>query len=154
MSSARYILADVNVWLASIVEGHPHHDVATSWWRSEVVPSARHVVFCRLTQLGLLRLLTNERVMGRERKTIRDAWRIYEEMVAQDYVMFTDEPVGTESILGEHCALGGSSRKFWTDGYLAAFAKAGALELVTFDRDFQRYPGLQLVLLSPTPDPP
>jgi hypothetical protein len=86
--------------------------------------------------------------MGRQRKSVGEAWRIYEEVAAQRSVAYADEPAGTETVLKEHCSLGGSSRKFWTDGYLAAFAKAGRLELATFDRDFERYPGLRLTLLG------
>ena len=64
-SNVRSILADVNVWLAPLVAEHPHHDAATRWWREDVLPASENVAFCRLTQLGLLRLLSSKRVMGR-----------------------------------------------------------------------------------------
>jgi len=143
----RYVLADVNVWLATLVADHPHHVVATEWWRRELLPSKGQVAFCRITQLGLLRLLTNERVMGRQRKTIREAWSIYERVLSRRPVIFAPEPERTEARLAEHCRLGGASSKFWTDAYLAAFARAGSFGLVTFDRDFERYPALDLTLL-------
>ena len=145
----RYFLADVNVWLATIVEAHPHHAAAIRWWQERVVPSDQRVAFCRVTQLGLLRLLTNERVMGPQRKTIAEAWSIYVRALAAKQVVFTPEPEGTEAMLAEHCRLGGSPGKFWTDGYLAAVARAGSLGLVTFDRDFERFPKLDLTRLVP-----
>lgn len=107
------------------------------------------VAFCRLTQLGLLRLLTNVRVMGAQGKTIAEVWFLFEQVLLRRQVLFAPEPEGTETLLAEHCQLGGSPQKFWTDGYLAAFARAGQLGLVTFDRDFERYPNLDLTLLRP-----
>lgn len=86
--------------------------------------------------------------MGKARKSNSEAWRISQETLATGVAVFLDEPFGIESTLDQHCALGGSSRKLWTDGYLAAFAEAGDLELASFDRDFERYPGLRLTLLS------
>ena len=47
--------------------------------------------------------------------------------------------------------LGTASPKVWMDAYLAAFAIAGRLRLVTLDRDFKSYVshGLDLSLLNP-----
>ena len=144
----RYLLADVNVWLATIVAEHPHHSAALRWWRDEVLPRGDRVAFCRLTQLGLLRLLCNQRVMGRQRKSVAEAWSIYERLIAAHPVVFAPEPEGVETVLSELRLLGGSAGKFWTDGYLAAFAQAGDLELVTFDRGFGRFPDLKLTVLD------
>ena len=77
------------------------------------------------------------------------AGEIHGRALAAKPVVFASEPEGTESLLEQHCRLGGSSRKFWTDGYLAAFARAGSLGLVTFDRDFERFPALELARLEP-----
>ena len=43
----------------------------------------------------------------------------------------------------------GFSPRLWTDAYLAAFALAGGHRLVTFDQDFLRFPGLEVLRLSP-----
>ena len=48
-------LVDVNVWLPLVYDGHLHHLAAVSWFDQEDGKSA---AFCRITQLGLLRLLT------------------------------------------------------------------------------------------------
>jgi toxin-antitoxin system PIN domain toxin len=149
----RYLLADVNVWLATVVDEHPHHDAAADWWKNKVVSEPVRVAFCRMTQLGLLRLLTNVRVMGEQRKTIADAWTLCQRLLSQPQIVFAPEPEGTEEHLARHCLLGGSSRKFWTDGYLAAFAKAGDLRLASFDQGFKRYPDLDLELLRPSAPP-
>lgn len=144
----RPLLADVNVWLATVVGEHPHHQTAIRWWKENLLPSGDRLAFCRLTQLGLLRLLTNRRVMGPQRKTVQEAWTIYQRLRAARPVVFAPEPEATETLLARQCALGESSTKFWTDSYLAAFARAGDLGLVTFDRDFTSFPDLDLTLLD------
>lgn len=147
-STVRHLLADVNVWLATVVAEHPHHPSAIRWWKEGLLPSGDRLAFCRLTQLGLLRLLTNRRVMGPQRKSIQEAWSIYRQLRAARPVVFAPEPEGTETLLARQCALGEPSTSFWTDSYLAAFARAGELGLVTFDRDFESFPDLELTLLD------
>ena len=106
------------------------------------------MMFCRITQLGLLRLLCNETVMGSQRQTAQQAYASYNQLLAQSIIDFAPEPNGLEARLLAYCELGRSSKNFWTDAYLAAFASAGAMSLATFDRGFQRFPDLELQLLS------
>lgn len=143
-----WFLADVNLWLATVVAEHTHHARALEWWRAEVVSGERRVAFCRLTQLGLLRLLGNEAVMGAQVKTAREAWALYERFLDSDRVVFTSEPEGIDVFLRESISYNQRAGKFWTDAYLAAFAQAGALRLVTFDRDFERFAGLDCEILG------
>ena len=49
-------LLDVNVWIALAAERHTHHRVARYWFSNL---QDEKLAFCRLTQLGFLRLLTN-----------------------------------------------------------------------------------------------
>ena len=142
------VLADVNVWLATLVAEHPHHAAATRWWMSDVIPAGHQVALCRLTQLGLLRLLSNERVMGPQRMDHGQAWAVVGDLTAQDNVDVLDEPAGVDPRLAGLCARGGSSPGFWTDAYLAAFALAGGHRFATFDRGFLRFDGLEVLLLG------
>jgi predicted nucleic acid-binding protein len=48
-------LPDVNVWIALAAERRAHHRVARQWFSNV---QDEKLVFCRLTQLGFLRLLT------------------------------------------------------------------------------------------------
>jgi predicted nucleic acid-binding protein len=63
-------------------------------------------------------------------------------------VRLVHEPSGCESNLDQWASREASTPRLWTDAYLAAFAIAGGLRLVTFDRGFSRFPGLDLLLLS------
>ena len=144
----KHFLADVNLWLATLVQAHPHHGAALIWWQSVLVKEHPTVMFCRITQLGLLRLLCNETVMGSQRQTAQQAYANYSQLLEQSIIDFVPEPSGLEARLLAYCELGRSSKNFWTDAYLAAFASAGTMSLVTFDRGFQRFPDLELQLLS------
>ena len=152
MWSVPSILADVNVWFATLVAEHPHHAAATRWWRSDVLPAGQHVALCRLTQLGLLRLLSNERVMGPQRMDHGQAWTVVGDLTAQEHVHLLDEPAGVDRRLAGWCARGRSSPGFWSDAYLAAFALAGRHRFATFDRGFLRFDGLDVLLLGAAGD--
>ena len=148
-SSSPGILADVNVWLASILEGHPHHGSAIAWWRDEILPRDGRVCFCRLTQLGFLRLLCNSKVMGAARRAPDEAWADYGLLLSQQVVGFRSEPDGVGSRMHELTASRRASAGIWTDAYLAAFAQQAGLRLATFDRGFRRFRlGSALVLLA------
>ena len=49
---------DINVWVAIVVERHVLNRPASAWWNQY---QSDAVGFCRFTQLGLLRHLTNGR---------------------------------------------------------------------------------------------
>ena len=49
-------LPDVNVWIALAAERHTLHRAARHWFSKL---QDEKLAFCRLTQLGFLRLLTN-----------------------------------------------------------------------------------------------
>jgi toxin-antitoxin system PIN domain toxin len=148
MSTAKSILPDVNLWLATLVAEHPHHATATLWWRQLVLPAGVRVTFCRLTQLGLLRLLSSQRVMGPNRMNHAQAWAAVRDVAAQEGIGFEDEPDGLEEHLAALVARRASSPGFWSDAYLAAFALAGGHRFATFDQGFRRFEGLDLILLA------
>jgi len=57
-----------------------------------------------------------------------------------------EEPQGLDDVLRK-LVQNGITPRLWTDAYLAAFAMAGGLQLVTFDQDFRRFQGLSCILL-------
>lgn len=143
------ILADVNVWLATVVEAHPHHDPTIRWWKEEVLPASSTVFFCRVTQLGLLRLLSNDAVMGAARRSPAEAWHDYDQLLSQPPVSFLAEPEGLGERIRAHTFERERSASLWTDAYLAAFAQQAKVRLVTFDRGFRRFEELDLIVLGP-----
>jgi toxin-antitoxin system PIN domain toxin len=102
-------------------------------WFETLTPDVS-LVFCRLTQLGLLRLLTTAAVMGDEVMTQPQAWGAYDRWHHDSRVELVDEPAELEAQFRVLTRLRQSATKDWADAYLAAFATVGRLTLVTFDK--------------------
>ena len=130
--STTSLFPDINVWVALTYEGHVHHAVAAEWFAA-LHPDGR-LLFCRFTQLGLLRLLTTDAVMGDEVMTQPQAWAAYDRWLQDPRVELTDEPPEIESAFRALTRLRQPATQDWADSYLAAFANVGELTLVTFDR--------------------
>jgi uncharacterized protein len=126
-------LPDINVWLALVYEGHQHHTVAFNWFEQIENES---LYFCRITQLGFLRLLTQQSVMAVDAKSLRQAWNVYDSLHADSRIAFAMEPADEEfeNLFRKFSSTSEISPKRWSDAYLLAFAAGTGLELVTFDR--------------------
>ena len=133
---------DVNVWFALAVADHPHHRSAVTWWNKESSLTG----FSRLTQLGLLRLLTTASAMGGQPLTNEEAWRVYDGFLSDSRVRLFPEVTALEDVLRSYSSARQVSPKVWVDAYLAAHAAASNATLVTFDQAFARYPGKTLIL--------
>jgi uncharacterized protein len=130
-STKSFYFPDINVWIALTWDGHVHHRRAAAWF-TEIDNDGR-LFFCRFTQLGLLRLLTSEAVMGPDVMTQRGAWLAYDRFIEDERIGFLDEPVDLEGRFRSMTRLRHPAPKDWADSYLAAFAAASDLTLVTFD---------------------
>lgn len=126
------LFPDINVWAVLTDEGHIHHPNAAEWFAT-LSPGAT-LAFCRFTQLGLLRLLTAAAVMSDEVMTQPQAWAAYDRWLDDPRVELVDEPAELETRFRTMTRLRQPATKDWADSYLAAFAIAGQLTLVTFDR--------------------
>ncbi len=63
-----------------------------------------------------------------------EAWRAYDRWLEDDRVEFIEEPPDLESIFRGMSQSQRPAPKDWADSYLAAFASASQLTIVTFDR--------------------
>jgi len=144
------LLCDSNVWLALALSKHSHHSSSRAWL--ETVEERGALLFCRATQQAFLRLLTNAAVLspyGNPPLTNSQAWSAYETFLADDRIAFrADEPAGIEALWRRFAARGTSSPKLWMDAYLAAFALAGRYRMVTTDKAFRQFQGLDLLVLE------
>lgn len=129
---------DVNTWLALTWDGHVHHRPAAAWFES--VPASCRVIFCRYSQLGLLRLVTNAQVMGDSVLDLGSAFALYDELLADLRIEFDAEPPGLDTLM--RAAAGPFARQPATkaigDLYLIAFAAASEAAMVTFDNAMAR----------------
>jgi toxin-antitoxin system PIN domain toxin len=147
--STTSLFPDINVWVALTYEGHVHHTAAAAWFSG--LPPDVTLAFCRFTQLGLLRLLTTAAVMGDEVMTQPQAWAAYDRWLQDPRVTLVDEPAEIESRFRSLTSRRQPATKDWADSFLAAFATAGQLALVTFDRGL-RARAKSAILLRSTDD--
>jgi uncharacterized protein len=141
-------LPDTNVWFAQAVREHPHHEAAEAWYGSCAKAT---VAYCRATQHAYIRLLTTQGVMqGYDLPAMTNAaaWQMHESKLADVRVVWADEPAGVEAKWKEYALRSTASPKLWMDAYLAAFAMEGKHQLVTFDRAFRQFKGLDVLVLG------
>src|SRR5690242_15776240 len=122
---------DVNVWLALLLADHVHRTSAVAWWDSD---QSEMIAFARITQIGVLRLLTTPGAMNGKPLGMRQAWQAYDRLFADERVSLLPEPAGLEADFREVTSLKTASPKLWADAYLLAFAHHSDATLVTFDR--------------------
>ena len=144
-------LFDTSTWLAATFEQHPSHSVARQALRQATATQA--AVFCRATQQSFLRLLSTAalaKAYGAVPLTKSDALLTLDNLQALPQVTWRDEPPGVLGLWRTLAGLDSASPKVWMDAYLAAFAIAASLRLVTLDKDFNNFlpQGLDLALLS------
>jgi uncharacterized protein len=122
---------DANVWLALLWSRHIHSGTARAWFERA---SEEQFFFCRFTQLTVLRLLTTEKIMGKDTTTMSEAWGLWDRIWADTRIAFLPEPDGLEKEFRSRSRLSSRSPKVWADTYLLAFASVAGLKFVTFDR--------------------
>lgn len=122
---------DANVWLALLWSRHVHSEKARLWFGHA---GEEQFFVCRFTQITVLRLLTTEKIMGKDTKTMSEAWGLWDQIWADDRVIFLAEPEDIEREFRRRTRLPSQSPKVWADAYLLAFASVAGLMLVTFDQ--------------------
>jgi hypothetical protein len=139
----RSYLADVNVWVAIADQNHLHHSAARSWFLTQ---DRQQICFCRFTQMGLLRLLTNRKVMGAEVLSQRGAWGVIDQFMANHRVRYVEEPAGVTAVFRELTQSTLASHGAWSDAYIAAVALCGGLTAVSFDSVFNKLAPTAVIL--------
>jgi toxin-antitoxin system PIN domain toxin len=144
--SKSFLFPDLNVWVALSYTKHAHYDRAQRWFVA--LPEDAHLCFCRFTQIGFLRLLTTPAVMGDEVLGQAAAWSVYDDWLREGGASCLEEPPSLEGTFRSMTQSKQAASKDWADSYLAAFATAAGMQLVTFDRAF--YGRLEnLLILKP-----
>jgi len=134
-------LVDVNLVLALLVRQHVHHALSRDWFANL---GAGEVGLCRLVQLAIVRLLGNRAIMANDAVSALVGWRLIEDLLQDERLEFLPEPPRIDSVLPgllDHPVLPG---KLVSDAYLAAFAMAASRQMVTLDREFLRFRGLDV----------
>jgi toxin-antitoxin system PIN domain toxin len=139
-------LPDINVWVALAFPPHLHHQKARAWF--DGLPTDQLCYFCRVSQMGFLRIVNNPKAVSSSAVTQDQAWAIYNHFMSHTRVAFATEPAGAEAQWRQLTNLPRFSTHIWTDAYMAAFARAADLEVVTFDQGFAQFKLSRCTVLS------
>lgn len=137
---------DINLWLALIDSDHEHHPRARRYWEQEALGK---IAFCRVTMLGLLRLLTNSRVMNGQPFTPFEAWEAYHAFTALPEVCFIEDSLVAERQFELSSRRPDFAAHRWTDAWIAAIAVSTKARVVSFDSDFTSFSDLRFLRLRP-----
>lgn len=125
---------DANVWLALLWNRHVHSETARLWFE---LAGEEQFFFCRFTHITVLRLLTTEQIMGKDTRSMSEAWGLWDRVWADSRIAFLAEPDGIEQEFRSRSRSSSRSPKVWADAYLLAFASVAGLKLITFDRSLR-----------------
>lgn len=142
------LLLDVNVVLAAHRRDHPHHSVARPWL-VEVGQGPRPFGVPSTVWASFLRLATNRRIFTTP-TPVDDAFEFIEAVVAQPNHVAVEPGHGHLTRLRSALVDGHAVGDLVPDAVLVAIAAEHGAAVVSFDRDFARFPGVEWI--SPTLD--
>lgn len=112
------IFPNLNVWIALSIRTHEHHHIAWTWYRS--LRELEELAFCRMSQLGLMRLLSTQSVAKHETLNQLQAWAVFDGWMENGGATYLEEPFGIETEFRFYASRATPSPKGWGDSYLLA----------------------------------
>ena len=109
--------------------------------------STTPVLFCTVTALGLVRLVMQPKVMGDAALTAAGASALFDQFVQPPGVSYAQPSSEEGDVFHSFMRKADLSPRLCADVHLAALAITNQWRLVSFDRDFQLFPGLNLLQL-------
>ncbi len=140
------LLIDVNVLLALMHARHVHSSRAIKWLES--INSENSICICRVVQMGLLRLLTRKSIMKDDIISASQFWKAWKALMADYRFSFISEPENIELTWKKTTDNFRKGQSAETDSYLASFAIAADLSLISFDKGFSKFDELKWTLLK------
>lgn len=129
-----------------LAEGHSHRAAAVKWWDA---CDDGDVGLCLPVHMSLLRLLSNQRVMGSSLLAPEKAWNVVTQLADDPRIVNVEKAPPAHSKHWRANVIGREpTPDIWTDAWLAALAQSLQCEMVTFDRGFRSFPKLTLRLLE------
>lgn len=140
-------LPDNNVLINAFRADSPHHRPAKKWLEDALTRGLPLRLFPTV-EAGFLRVVTHPRIFPVP-ATMAEARSFLDAMCAASGVEIASWTSASRDRWGAICEELDLLGNDCNDAMLAALAIARGLRVVTFDRGFQRFPGLRLLLLKP-----
>ena len=135
-------LVDANLLLYAYDRESPHHEPARQWLEAEL-SSGRSVRFALVTLLAFVRIASDRRVFARPLGA-DEACEIVDSWLALPAVRMVSPGSRSWSILGGLCDAGQVTGAQIMDAHLVALAVEHGLTIATTDRDFLRFPDVEV----------
>lgn len=134
-------IVDANVLLYAVNEDAPQHGVALGWL-DRALSGTDTVGFAWVVLLAFVRLTTHRGLWQRP-LTVDEGFGVVERWLAQPAAVVVHPTSRHVQILHGLLTPTGTASNLVTDAHLAALAIEHGAEMVSFDRDFGRFPGLR-----------
>jgi toxin-antitoxin system PIN domain toxin len=134
-------IVDANVLLNAVNEAAAAHEPAAAWLRASLAGDET-VGFSWVVLLGFLRLSTHPSVFPRT-MTVEQAADLVDRWLAEPAAMPVHPSSRHAAILRTLLQTAGTGGNLVNDAHLAALAIERGGEVVSFDSDFARFPGLR-----------
>ncbi|HZT67047.1 MAG TPA: type II toxin-antitoxin system VapC family toxin [Acidimicrobiales bacterium] len=133
-------LVDANVLLYAVNEDAPRHRIAHDWL-DEALGLPEPVGFAWVVLLAFLRLSTSPAVFTRP-LSIGESFAVVRSWLERPAAMVVDPLPRHLAVLEGILAEMGTAAGLVTDAHLAALAIEHRARVMSFDADFERFPGL------------
>lgn len=134
-------VVDANVLLYAVNEDAPHH-AASLRWLDAVLSGEEAIGFAWVVLLAFLRLTTRPGLFPRP-LTLEQAASVLETWLARPMAILVEPTTRHLGVVMGLLAPLSTAGNLVTDAHLAALAMEHGGELVSFDTDFGRFPGLR-----------
>lgn len=136
-------LVDANVLLYAVNRADRHHETARRWLDA-ALGGAGAVGFAWVALLAFLRLGTRRGVFPRP-LSLDAAFAIVEEWLVQPTAVIVEPTLRHAAVMRGLLQPLGTAGNLVTDAHLAALAVEHGARIVSYDRDFGRFPGVRQV---------
>ncbi|MBC7609190.1 MAG: PIN domain-containing protein [Polaromonas sp.] len=143
------MLPDINVLLYSVEADNPYHIPAKHWLES-AFNSSSSVGLAWLVLVGFVRLSTQPRIL-RKQLTVVESLTVMNEWIHHPKAQIVHPGLQHGALLGSFLIADGAAGNLSNDAHLAALAVENNGTVGTFDKDFNRFPGLKVNLLKSKP---
>lgn len=134
-------LVDTNVLLDATNESAAHH-LAARAWLDRALSGAAPVGFAWLALIGFVRLATNRRLFAQPLTSAEALAQVDDWLAARSAHVLHPGPRHLD-LLGRMLEAAGAAGNLTNDAHLAALAIEHKATVVTFDSDFDRFPGVR-----------
>jgi toxin-antitoxin system PIN domain toxin len=140
-------LVDANVLIYAVDESVPHHAAALSWFDG-ALSGIEPVLLPWVSLLAFVRISTHPR-LSRSPLTVDSAFDIVDAWLSADATVVPQASPAVSRRMRGLLDATGRGGNLVNDAFLAALALENRAEVVSFDNDFDRFPGVRRIQPGP-----